>query len=118
MENSYITGNEGEALEQIIRECNINLEEPEMNLDDSMLEMMEEAGITLVDDNPVKEVQPTKQQMTPKCHICSRALKTHTNLLKHLKTVHKAMTIKCERCGETFNSRKLLAHHKLQKCNN
>ena len=103
-----------DVLDQIIKACDINLDEF-MDLDESMLELMEEVGITIADETP--PVQKTKAQKKPQCHICSRTLRSYTNLLKHLKTVHKAMTIQCEKCDETFNSRKLLAHHKLQKCN-
>ena len=109
-----------DMLQQALDACGIIPEEPEIDI----MQLMHECGIALEPTiGQVHVLNPRRwKELTvdiakyghdgPECYICGRHYRNPKKLLAHMANVHKAMTLKCEECGESFNSCKLLAHHR------
>ena len=89
-----------------------------------LMQLMRECGITLEPTiGQVHVLNPRRwKELTvdiakcghdgPEWDICGHNNRNPKKLLAHLANVQNAMTLKCELCGDSFNSCKLLAHRR------
>ena len=85
-----------------------------MGLDECMLQIMEEAGITLEDETTPDQTTKPQKDGDQQCHICGRTYRSYANLLRNLKAVYKAMTIQCEHYHAfiSYDANNCFAKHK------